>query len=111
MELPYCFYCGEDADTQDHVPPLSMVYALGPSEFSELLLVRACADCNRRLGSRPYLTPKDRRSFIADRLRFFLSKAAEAWSEDEKDELGPTLRSFVEQQEAFRNVLKRRSAL
>lgn len=44
---PPCAYCGRDADTADHVPPLS--------EFPDRrmwhgVLVPSCAECNRKRG-------------------------------------------------------------
>ena len=44
-----CFYCGDDAQTGDHVPPLSSVRKR--EKGSILWLVPSCQQCNHLLGT------------------------------------------------------------
>jgi 5-methylcytosine-specific restriction endonuclease McrA len=112
-----CIYCGLAADTSDHVPPVSVVYALGADHFEEagidLVLVPACRECNSLLGARMLPTLRERASFIADALRKRYAKqlAAPSWDSEEMEELGRNLGNMVSMQEAVKRMAKRRIAI
>ena len=60
-----CFYCGDVDTTDDHVPPLSILYRLrGHDQNLNPLLVRSCARCNSSLGDIALMTPIERRDYI-----------------------------------------------
>ena len=95
-----CFYCGEPADTIDHVPPLSRV-----SDYESIGLVRdqyflvsCCQRCNILLGSTLQDSLFDRlaelRSILLVRHRAQLNMPD--WSESEIAELGVAMRDEVE---------------
>ena len=44
---PWCVYCGDPADTADHVPPLASM----PDGYWQGELVAACRSCNCRKGA------------------------------------------------------------
>jgi len=94
-----CVYCGEPADTRDHVPPLSRV-----SDYESLglrteiyLKVPCCQECNTLAGNELQDSITERVEFIKGRIaRKYLYRASLVeWDEDELDELGPVLRSKV----------------
>lgn len=56
IDVPYdlkhtCFYCGEVADTVDHVPPISMYYDyMALYDEHKPIMVPSCRECNTLLG-------------------------------------------------------------
>jgi len=96
---PRCVYCGEPADTLDHVPPLSRVddyRALGVHR-ERYLLVKSCKPCNVALGDSLQNDVLERIEVIKRRLRKKLGRrdTGYVWSDDDLTELGPNLRSHV----------------
>ena len=91
-----CFYCGDLADTKDHVEP----HACGSPSAAKWLgrdTVSACRECNSLLGS-AYPTDIVRRmTYLADRIvaKYKLHILVPEWDDDEIAELGPELRQFV----------------
>lgn len=93
-----CVYCGDPADSVDHVPPSSRVsdyQALG-LEKEEYLLVKACRSCNKLLSD----SLQDSIISRIDELKRRLKKrkaywTADDWSEEDLEELGPNLRSLI----------------
>jgi hypothetical protein len=95
-----CTYCGDKADTQDHIPPLTMVYSLddtGAGKSMRYWLVPACLECNSILSGRPLTTITARRQYLVQvyRRRYAALLRMPAWSSDELDELHGVLREDV----------------
>lgn len=87
-----CIYCGDRATSRDHVPPRCETPGVTAT-------YPACSDCNSGiLGGRPLMTVEARRAYVAGALRGRLARHPGArWSRDELAELGPSLRTSVEQ--------------
>jgi hypothetical protein len=89
-------------------------YALGADHFRgkgiELLLVPSCSRCNGWLGDKAYHTIRQRKGYIASRLRELSNRvlAAPAWSVEELEELGYVLRTLIQSKEDVRLYLTRR---
>lgn len=64
-KLPACTYCGEPADTQDHVIPTSVL--------KSKKTVPACQNCNGILHNRLVLTVPARAAYVAERLQKFVT--------------------------------------
>ena len=95
---PLCVYCGDPADTIDHVPPLSRVEdyrALGVVE--RYLRVKACRPCNLVLGATLQHDVFERIDEAKQIFRKRLGKrdTGYVWAEDDLVALGPNLRSHV----------------
>ena len=93
-----CTYCGETADTYDHVAPVSSVNGgRRASVRNRKLCVPACRECNSVLGNRGGDTVGDRAAYLVGRYlkRYRKSLAQPDWSEDEMAELGPNMRREV----------------
>lgn len=93
-----CTYCGDPANTLDHVIPrayLSVKKRSVRSGREPGETVPACIDCNNRLGSRIFPTIRHRQAFIAEELSKAVAKETPAWTSDEIEEMGPSLRSMV----------------
>lgn len=111
-----CAYCNVYADTYDHVPPLSVVHALGLEHFSavgvKLWLVPACRECNSLLSSCGAQTVTERRLVARAKLRKKYAHYLRIgeWLPHELDELGPGLRQMIESGADIKGWIKRRLA-
>ncbi len=83
-----CVYCGARANTVDHIPPVSLVFALELNTFKRLLKVRACKECNSALGAKALFTLESRREFIHERLKKKLDKYKGVLTAEEMETLG-----------------------
>ncbi len=85
-----CVYCGEHSYEWEHVIP----YSFG----LPTCLVRACPECNRLAGSEIFPTIYAKQGFIKDKLLTRHQKLLRSpdWSEDELDEMGYGLRSYIQ---------------
>lgn len=106
-----CVYCGNPASQIDHVHP----QAAHPNEANPHtagLLVPACGECNRIAGARIFKTLSHKREWIHWKLRRKHRRALALpyWSDQEKSELGPTLRDNLEVALKVQWVLRQRVA-
>lgn len=99
----FCNYCGEPADTRDHLIPVSA------SSFSSTGTINnrhakkygetvwSCQECNSLLGSRLLPSVEARATVVAKALTRRYSKLLQApvWDADELAEIGPSLRSSI----------------
>lgn len=96
---PLCVYCGDPADTTDHVPPISRVEdyrAMGPGR-EIYLLVKSCRPCNQLIGSDLHADIFERIEAVKYRLKRKMrgNDSALQWSDEELKKLGKNLRSQV----------------
>ena len=109
-----CIYCGDMATSEDHVPALEWLYALGTAYFQAKgispLLVPSCKRCNGWLGPKPYHSIRQRKGYIASRLRALSQKILDSpkWEQDEIEEMGFMLRTILNDREAVKEYLVRR---
>lgn len=109
-----CYYCGDLADTMDHIPAVSIVYSFGVDYFTNLSIplykVSCCNECNVLLGSKEINTLKERVVFIYDKLQYryrrFLAQVS--WYEDELEELDGHLRTYIENSILIKNFIENR---
>lgn len=103
-----CAYCGMPATGKDHVVPKSYVGKLADLEFrvpaALWRTVPACHECNVLAGSRVFRNLEEKRGFLQRRLRerYHDVLVSEPLSEEEIEELGPTLRTAA----VWRNRLR-----
>lgn len=108
-----CVYCGDDADTKDHIPSISWAYALGydnmVKEGAEFIKVSCCKTCNSVIGDRNLPTLSSRKAYV---LEYFMKKGEKykmpKWTCDELAELGKTLKSSVKDRSDSYEFIKRR---
>jgi hypothetical protein len=94
-----CYYCGQPANSIDHVPPRSTrkMYDRSnvpcPYKFYEL---PACRECNAALNDN-LCTPRERKAYIGDWLRRRYKQILNMpnWTDEELAELSPALKSRV----------------
>ena len=111
-----CIYCGQPAMHVDHVPPRywrHVLTAMGLSGKVEFRTVPACANCNHILGKEPLFTVPERRTFIRNYLWRKHAKliSTPGWHQDELNELGYTLRSYVKGMQAKKMQILQRIGL
>lgn len=105
MSVNVCYYCGEPADSIDHVVPLSLIRQLedDPEALERVIgkgrirEVDACRDCNHRLSSEYDINLKDRKERLRDRLRsrYLRLLAMPEWTDDDLGELNGWLQGSV----------------
>lgn len=86
---------------------------MGPEWFYkegiELVLVRACGQCNSWLGDAKLFSLRERAQRVGEKLTDLQdSLKTPAWSDEELDELGPGLRGRIETYEIINRGLDRR---
>lgn len=101
IPLTICYYCGQSADTEDHVPALSHARNFGADYFRKaeipFVLVPACRECNSLLGNRELFTLAERHFFIKEAIAKHYKEVLKTkdFTEDELDDMGEGLRSIV----------------
>ena len=91
-----CTYCGEPADTRDHViPSTTRGCVLNGKEHT----VACCKECNSVLSSRPYYTIGARAAYLEEAYRKRYKKVLKypTWEEDEIKELSRNLQRHIQQ--------------
>lgn len=104
-----CVYCGEMADSRDHVPPTTVALRIGMRRK----VVSACRECNLLLGPRPpWYSILARRRKIAEILRRRYSKVLRIppWTEEEIQAFGPNLERSVREGLSGQRRARRRIA-
>lgn len=101
----WCIYCGDTADTMDHVFPISIAaainwQAIGPKQkarvFDPILVkIPCCMHCNILAGDYNPSSIRDKRRFIQAKLRKN-AKVMRMWADDELEQLSPAFRGYVE---------------
>lgn len=91
-----CFYCGDLADSRDHITPHSAL--VEPNRlFDGRETVPCCRECNSLLGDHePHNLPRRIQYLIAAMIRKYdLDIMIPEWADVELEELGYSLRSAV----------------
>lgn len=96
-----CVYCGEYASEREHVIPYSWMQnqkrTMGIVENFWTWIVPSCGECNRTAQAMLFGTVKQKRRYLQERIKAKYSESFvhEAWSDEEIEELGPSLRQYV----------------
>lgn len=110
--MQVCNYCGEPADTLDHVIPYSRLTSAKRTgtraDIGET--VACCRECNSLLGAQQFPSIQDRSRFIGRRLKQRYAKLlnSPSWTADELAEVGPALRSSILADAKRRAVVRER---
>lgn len=116
-----CYYCGQHADSVDHVIPqyvIRMLVALDDKQITKKTLgqralkVWSCRECNNLASSSLQDSLTERRGFVKDKLRKRYKRilALPTWTDTEIDELGYNLQVFVRSSAKWRDFIKQRIA-
>lgn len=93
--MPNCTYCGSwDGNHRDHVIPAS--YGQAKKNF-KCETVPACGECNVLLGDRLYFTLPSRAAYLMGVYQTRYKKLLKQpdWSDEEIEELGPSMRTSI----------------
>ena len=111
---PACVYCGLRATTKDHFVPISVVSMLIEcADMHEgLFLLPSCGECNSIASDNIFKTVAAKRRFIQARLRKKYKKllAMSDWKENEMEDVGWSIESFVRSGMAQKALLLQRLA-
>lgn len=99
VDMACCWYCGSPMTEWDHCPPLHGVEYYGTKTLFEkgisLHLIPSCQLCNSILGPKMLLTPIERLLHLRDRYCQKVEESKAFWTEEELEELGGGLKSYV----------------
>lgn len=98
--MPNCTYCGAvDGNNRDHVIPAA--FAQSVKHFSTET-VPACSECNTLLGSRMLTSVPTRAAYLLGvyERRYKKLINSPTWTEEELDDLGPSMRDNIVAAEA-----------
>ena len=106
-----CHYCGAPANTKDHIIPISYLRNGRPLSCASVGdTVDCCAECNSLLGAKALFSIEERANEIAECLtrRYKKELNAPVWTDEEINELGPSLQNSIKSKQFLRNeVLER----
>lgn len=105
-----CAYCGDLANSEDHIPSLHILHMLvssGEGDRYKRIIVPSCMDCNSRLGSCFAFTISKRKKILHSRLKKKYKKILRkvVWDDDETESLGYSLRKYIEHSQAEREIV------
>ena len=98
-----CVYCGNKADTKDHIPPLAWMECLGPDWFEDkrmlIIWVPSCKECNTALRDNKLFTIRERTGWLIDHYMRKYDKLATVpvWTKEQISELRGRLKQSIEQ--------------
>tara|TARA_R110000822_G_scaffold23288_4_gene72217 strand:- start:8029 stop:8526 length:498 start_codon:yes stop_codon:yes gene_type:complete len=103
----YCVYCGEIADTKDHLLPRGFT---GEADRLRVPTVPACVECNSTLNAIHMPDVMDRREFLHKKYRTkYKSLLKVVWhGEEDLLDFGPYLRAAIMQRMEDHVILMRR---
>lgn len=116
-ELTVCYYCGNFADSTDHVVPRHLLKRAGAMgmELGAVMRIRlwevpACRECNTLIGGAIFKTLPDRCKYVKAKLRARYRRilAMPRWTPEELGELGPELRRYVQTSQRAREAIQAR---
>ncbi len=101
-----CEYCGDIADARDHITPCQYK---GRRSLKDPW-VWACLECNSLLGDKLLLSVDIRSRYLFDAYIYRYKKLLHHpdWSQDELNELSPTLRDSIENSLRHRDIIRER---
>lgn len=104
-----CIYCGEPADTVEHLIPWSFISRVYEKDRKlKGFCTYACRECNTLAGNRLFFTFEERVKFVSDRLRKKHKKdMTVVWDKSELSELHGNLKKWVRGKN-FQNLLIRK---
>ena len=107
-----CHYCGAPANTKDHIIPVSYLRNMSTNKARRAIgqTVDCCAECNSLLGAKALFTIEERAEEIARMLsrRYKKELDAPVWTDEEIEDLGPSLRESIKGKQFLRNEVMER---
>jgi|DEB0MinimDraft_6_1074348.scaffolds.fasta_scaffold198492_1 hypothetical protein len=88
-----CYYCGEQQEVTDHVPPL-----VAATLSLDRWLIPSCKECNLILGTQVYYSLSERVEYLRARYPIRYKKLLNTpdWEPEELEEMGYNLRVSID---------------
>ncbi|MCD4760255.1 HNH endonuclease [archaeon] len=110
-EIKKCFYCGEDANTKDHIIPVSYYYSGKrqnrhfTSDYGKENIVDCCRECNCIAGNKVFDNVYKKKEYIQERLTRKYKKVINSpfWSEEDINAMGKMLKREIKIQQMARS--------
>lgn len=111
-----CFYCGDMAESVDHVPPLTWVESKTIKEWKKsripFVRIQCCMECNKLLGNKPLFTVQERVEYLEKKLLDQYEKRSTLWSKEEISEMSLMFqRQIIAKQNQAKHLLTRARGL
>lgn len=105
-----CSYCGEFAETYDHVVPVSYKHVTRKLEVGNKEAIPCCCECNTTLGNKFFHTVSTRAGYLLKKYKKRYAKVLNTpdWEEDELEEMGDSMRRSIVARLDMRGILKER---
>lgn len=111
--LDTCIYCGQTADSEDHVFPISRLDGLElfrPGVRNQFLphglcIVKSCWNCNSIASDHSFISILKKRDYIQSKLKEKYGNNFVDWTNEELTELGYSLRQYVIRKSGEDNVI------
>ena len=105
-----CSYCGEYADTHDHVIPVSYKHVTRANETGNKEAIPCCSECNTTLGNVFLHTVSARAEYLLKRYKKRYKKVINTpdWDDDELQEMGESMRLSIIARLDMRGIIKER---
>lgn len=103
MDIKKCYYCGDDAETKDHIIPISYYYS-GKREGRHLTakygkenLIDCCKECNSLASNKVFNNVEAKKEYIQDKIWNKYKKIINMpeWTDEELNELEGYLRKSI----------------
>ena len=95
-----CAYCGDIADSLDHVLPHSYtrIFPKQNRTYNKKEVVPCCTECNSLLGNKPYFAVAERAAYLAGKYekRYKKLLSMPVWEEEDIEECGYNIKLFIE---------------
>jgi len=101
-DIQICSYCGEPADTKDHVFPIRWA---DNQEEGHMIIVPACRSCNSMAGHKKFTDIYEKVKWLHEHIKSKYESILHMpdWSEEELKEISFELRQQIEQQLKLRD--------
>lgn len=105
-----CTYCGEYADTYDHVVPVSYLRVHRKLEVGNKEAIPCCRECNSTLSNKLHITISERARYLQSRYKFKYKKVLNFpdWDTDELEEMSKDFRRSIAASIDMREITKDR---
>lgn len=107
-----CSYCGEYAETYDHVISVSYKHVSRKLEVGNKEAIPCCSECNTTLGNVFLHTVSSKASYLIKKYKRRYSKVLKTpnWGDDELEDMGDSLRNSIIARLDMRSILIERLA-
>jgi len=96
-DVQICSYCGDIADTKDHVFPLRWA---DNQEKGQMIIVPACLSCNTMAGSRKFSDIYEKLVWLHERIKRKHKAVLHMpdWTQEELQEVSPEMQEYIQGQ-------------